>query len=126
MNTTMTNFINLSAFDKDFKRLEKRYRTLPEDFSLLKRVLGSIYQGLMENTNVFVPIESFCGENYTSNKVRKFTCKALKGKGNQSGIRIIFVYEKEKQQITFVEIYYKGDKENEDKERLKNFISSIE
>lgn len=122
----MTNFINLSAFDKDFKRLEKRYRTLPEDFSLLKRVLDSIYQGLMENTNVFVPIENFCGKNYTSNKVKKFTCKALKGKGSQSGIRIIFVYEKEKQQITFIEIYYKGDKKNEDKERLKNFIFSIE
>lgn len=126
MNTTMIKFINLPEFDKDFKKLEKRYRSLSEDFDLFKKILDSIYQSLIGNANVFVLIESFCGENFTSNKVRKFTCKALKGKGNQSGIRIIFVYEKEKQQITFVEIYYKGDKENEDKERLKNFISSIE
>ena len=122
----MIKFINLPEFDKDFKKLEKRYRSLSEDFDLFKKILDSIYQSLIGNANVFVLIESFCGENFTSNKVRKFTCKALKGKGNQSGIRIIFVYEKEKQQITFVEIYYKGDKENEDKERLKNFISSIE
>ena len=122
----MIKFINLPEFDKDFKKLEKRYRSLSEDFDLFKKILDSIYQSLIGNANVFVLIESFCGENFTSNKVRKFTCKAKKGKGNQSGIRIIFVYEKEKQQITFVEIYYKGDKENEDKERLNNFISSIE
>ena len=122
----MIKFINLPEFDKDFKKLEKRYRSLSEDFDLFKKILDSIYQSLIGNANVFVLIESFCGENFTSNKVRKFTCKTLKGKGNQSGIRIIFVYEKEKQQITFVEIYYKGDKENEDKERLNNFISSIE
>ena len=122
----MTKFINLPEFDKDFKKLEKRYRSLSEDFELFKKILDSIYRGLIGNVNVFVPIESFCGETYTSNKVRKFTCKSLKGKGNQSGIRIIFVYEKEKQQITFIEIYYKGDSENEDRERLNNFISSIE
>ena len=51
-------------------------------------------------------------------KGRKFACRALKGKGVQSGIRVIYAYFEEKDRIELVEIYYKGDKENEDRERI--------
>ncbi len=55
-------------------------------------------------------------------KAKKFACKALKGKGAQSGIRIIYAYHEEEDRIEFIEIYYKGDKENEDRERvLRNY-----
>ena len=57
-------------------------------------------------SNAIVPIEGCCGENYTANKVRKFSCMSLKGKGAASGIRVIFVWEEEKQLISFIEIYY--------------------
>jgi len=48
----------------------------------------------------------------------KFTCRSLKGKGVQSGIRIIYAYFEEQDKIELVEIYYKGDKENEDRQRV--------
>ena len=67
-----------------------------------------------------------CGESYTSYKVRKFAWRSLKGKGNQSGIRIIFLWEEISRTITFVEIYFKGDKSLEDKERLKDAIKGVE
>jgi hypothetical protein len=51
--------------------------------------------------------------------VKKFACKSLKGKGVQSGIRIIYSYFEKDDRIEFVEIYYKGDKENDDRERIK-------
>ena len=51
-------------------------------------------------------------------KAKMFACKALKGKGVQSGIRVIYAYFSTEDVIEFVEIYYKGDKENEDKERI--------
>ena len=38
----------------------------------------------------------------------------LKGRGAASGIRVIFVWEESKRQVTFIEMYFKGDKENED------------
>ena len=52
-------------------------------------------------------------------KARKFACKALKGKGAQSGIRVIYAYHADEDWIEFIEIYYKGDKESEDRERIK-------
>jgi len=40
-------------------------------------------------------------------KLKKFSCKALKGKGNRSGIRIIYVFYPEKLEVEFLEIYFK-------------------
>ena len=49
----------------------------------------------------------------------KFQVKsALKGKGAQSGIRIIYAYYEAEDWIEFIEIYYKGDKESEGRERV--------
>jgi hypothetical protein len=55
-------------------------------------------------------------------KIKKIACKALKGKGVNSGLRLIYAYFPDKQRITFVELYHKNDKENEDRKRImENF-----
>jgi len=51
-------------------------------------------------------------------KARKFACKSLKGIGSRSGIRIIYAYYEKEDKIEFIEIYFKGDKEAEDRERI--------
>ena len=51
-------------------------------------------------------------------KVRRFACKALKGKGSRSGIRVTYLWYEEEMRAELAEIYYKGDKENEDRSRL--------
>lgn len=51
-------------------------------------------------------------------KAKKFACRSLKGRGVQSGIRVIYAYFEEQDRIELIEIYYKGDKENEDRERI--------
>ena len=121
----MLNYVTTKEFDKDFKALQKRFRTLDKDFSLMKKFSLEPHYEQGTPQTAFVPIEGFCGERYVSNKVRKFSCMSIKGRGAASGIRIIFVWEEEKRQITFIEMYFKGDKENEDRTRLRNFISSL-
>ena len=51
-------------------------------------------------------------------KAKKFACRSLKGKGVQSGIRVIYAHFEEKDKIELIEIYHKGDKENEDRDRI--------
>lgn len=51
-------------------------------------------------------------------KARKFACRSLKGRGVRSRIRVIFAYYPDKDRLDFIEIYFKGDKENEDKKRI--------
>ncbi|MDZ7725307.1 MAG: hypothetical protein U5R06_21440 [candidate division KSB1 bacterium] len=55
-------------------------------------------------------------------KVKKFACKALKGKGSRSGLRVIYSFDKRTHHVHFIEIYYKGDKANEDIARIKRYI----
>lgn len=76
-------------------------------------------------STAFLPIEGFCGKNYTANKVRKFACRSLPGRGNHSRIRIIFVWQEKTRTVTFTEIYFKGDKSEEDRNRLKTFLDRL-
>lgn len=55
-------------------------------------------------------------------KVKKIASDSFKGRGNNSGFRLIYAYFEESQKIVLVELYHKGEKENEDRERiLRNF-----
>jgi len=56
-------------------------------------------------------------------KVNKFACSDLKGKGNNSGIRLVYAYISETITVILLEIYFKGDRENENRQRIKNFLS---
>lgn len=48
------------------------------------------------------------------------------GHGSQSGIRIIFIWQLVISTLTFVEVYFNGDKSDEDRERLKEFLKKLE
>lgn len=118
------NYRSLPSFERDFKKLSKRYGTLGDDFETLKKYSIEIFhQGIVKMDDP-VEISGACGDTFKSYKVKKFACKSLKG-GSRSGLRVIYVHEPAENKITFVEIYYKGDTENEDKARLKEFISKL-
>jgi len=50
----------------------------------------------------------------------RFFCRYLKG----SSLRIIYAYLERRGKIEFIELYYKGDKENENHERIKDYLNS--
>jgi len=123
--TKKIDYESTPEFEKDFKKLEKRYRTLEKDFDTMKKYTLETHYLEGAPTTAFIPIEGFCTKDYQSIKVKKFACIALKKFGNRSGIRVIYVFEPAILKVTFIEIYYKGDKANEDRERLKKAISYI-
>ena len=115
------NYKFTAEFEKDFKRLLKRFKTLEEDFETLKKY----HIELFHNKNIPGPllIPGFCTNTMQSYKVKKFASRSLKNRGSNSGLRVIYVFNRELDEITFIEIYFKGDQENEDKIRLKKWIS---
>lgn len=111
-------FEELIEFNKDLKYLMKRYRTLHEDLDIVKKVL---VVNPDERPPFSYRIDNLALETCII-KVKKIACKSLKGKGVNSGLRLIYAHFPEQQRIVFVEIYYKGDKNLEDRERiLKHF-----
>lgn len=115
------NITKLPVFEKDFKKLVKRFRTLDSDLENFIKVQLKMFHKLDIDNKGIVEIQGLGIEYPKIYKARKFACKALKGTGSRSGIRIIYAYFDKEDKIEFIEIYYKGDKENEDRERiLKN------
>lgn len=108
----------LVGFEKDLKRLSKKFRTLEEDLeTFIQNQLNLYHKFHIDNRGIF-PISGL-GISYPKIfKAKKFTCRSLKGKGVASGIRVIYAHFEQEDVIELVEIYYKGEKENEDRNRL--------
>jgi len=108
----------LPEFEKDLKKLIKRFKTLEDDLKNFLRTQPNLYHKLkIDNRGIF-QISGLKIENPKIYKAKKFACRSLKGTGVQSGIRVIYAYFEEEDKIELIEIYYKGDKENEDRERI--------
>ena len=111
-------FDELNEFKKDLKTLLKKYRTLNDDLDVVKQVLSASPD---ERPPFSFRIDDLGLETRVI-KVKKIACKALKGKGVNSGLRLIYAHFEKEEKIVFIELYHKNDKENEDKQRiLTNF-----
>jgi hypothetical protein len=114
-----------SEFDKDLKKLLKRFKTLEEDLQIfIEKELFLFHKMDVDNRGVFQLTDLEFREPKVF-KAKKFACRALKGRGSQSGIRIIYAFFEKEDKIEFIEIYFKGDKENEDRERIDGFFSKL-
>jgi hypothetical protein len=115
--TLFKKITHVPEFEKDMKRL-KRFSSLEEDLRMfIKVALNAFHKQNIDSKAIF-HISDLGIHSPKIYKARKFACKALKGKGVQSGIRVIYAYREEDDWIEFIEIYYKGDKKNEDRERI--------
>jgi len=124
-------FEELDEFKKDLKNLIKKYRTLKQDLEVVKQILEILPQ---ERPPFSFRIDNL-GIQTCVIKVKKIACKALKGRGVNSGLRLVYAYfeeiqevkegeknviEKQEERIVFIELYHKNNKVIEDKDRIKN------
>lgn len=107
-------FETLNEFRKDLKHLLKKYRTLNDDLEVVMKDLNDE----PEESPPFSFRINNLGIETCIIKVKKIACKALKGRGVNSGFRLIYAYFQEDKKIIFIELYHKNDKENEDKQRI--------
>lgn len=108
-------FDALPEFTKEFQRLAKKYRSLPNDLEEFKRVLMVQPLGNSKHFNVITK-----NEEVAILKARLF-CRYLKG----SSLRIIYAFHTKRLAIEFIEIYFKGDKENEDRKRVMEYMENL-
>lgn len=113
------------AFLKDFRRLERRFKTLPSDLDVAKRNAIELTHKLGFNNFSVFRIQGMGTEHIHIYKLKKFACRSLKGTSSQSGIRIIYAYIPKEKTVVFLEIYYKGDQTTENQQRIKEYLSSL-
>ncbi len=105
-------------FEKDIKKLRKRFKTIENDLQSFIKVQLKLYHKLNVDQKGIFQFSNIQIENPKIYKAKKFACRSLKGTGVQSGIRVIYAYFEERDEIQLIEIYYKGDKKNEDRKRI--------
>ena len=122
---TKLTYSSTEEFELDLKRLLKKFNSLNEDIEVAKAFAIDLYHTQKINKQAIFPIPQFCTDEVLIYKLKKFACKALKGRGVKSGIRIIYAFHTKVQKVEFIEIYFKGEAENEDKNRIKMYLSAI-
>jgi len=106
----------LAEYEKDIKKLSRKYRTLPEDMEVVKKVL---FVNPKERPPFSFRIDNLGIETCVI-KVKKIASKSFKGKGVNSGFRLIYAHFERENRIVFIELFHKSNKEIEDKDRIFN------
>jgi hypothetical protein len=121
----MISYEETNEFIRDFKKLLKKFSSLNDDFGISKKYTIELFhvksidnRGIFEIQGIGNTIER------QFFKIKKFQCKSLKGRGARSGIRVTYVYFPTEQRILFLEIYFKANQENENRQRIIDFINA--
>jgi mRNA-degrading endonuclease RelE of RelBE toxin-antitoxin system len=110
--------VELHEFNKDFKRLFKRYKSIDKDLEDVKKILMLF----PDESPPFSFRINGLGIDTCIIKVKKITSNNFKGRGSNSGFRLVYAWFPEKRSITLIELYHKGEKALENRDRiLRNF-----
>ena len=96
-----------AQFDKDFKRLAKKYASLPND-------LKELQDQLLENPILGISLGNNCYKIRLSIK--------SKGKGKSGGARVITFIQMIEEEIVLITMYDKSETENVDDKFLKAIV----
>lgn len=113
---TKIRFEECAPFRKEFDRLAKKFRTLPEDLERLKKVIEPDPVGPSQHRTVV-----HRGEGVSIVKGHLF-CRALR----RDSLRIIYAWHADRITLVWVEVYHKADKANEDRVRIAEYLRSIQ
>lgn len=128
LDNIVSNFkeiVELPEFKKDLKKLRKRFSTLEDDLqNFVSTQLIMFHKLGLDNNGVF-RLTDLGFDDPPVFKAKKFACRSLKGKGAMSGIRVIYAYSPDINEIVFIEVYFKGNKESENRKRILDSFLKI-
>jgi len=123
-------FNRLPEFEKELKRLAKKWRSLSEDVRKAEIVIKSLYVDIPGFNRDEARANLFTGKraailkqdsNYEAVKMR-LDCTSL---GSKDALRLVFTYVYSGETCTLVELFSKTDKAREDSIRLQVYIDSL-
>ena len=103
------NIISLDAFNKDIKRLLKKYKQITNDLKILKDTL-------VKNPKQGVELERNCF------KIRLVNSSIPTGK--RSGFRVIYYYLDQQNNLFLMSIYSKSELENISDEKIIEILKN--
>lgn len=106
-------FDEYSYFTREYDRLYKRFPSLDRDIEKVKKFLVRYPEGSGgKNWNIL----------HRTERVIVFKTRLACMYLRRSALRLVYAYLPNKNHIDLIEIYFKGDKENEDRQRIKEYL----
>jgi hypothetical protein len=109
-------FSEESKFAREYARLYKRFLSLDTDITKVKQVMvqspegrGSKHWNVLHRAKDVVILKT------------RISCASL----HRDALRLVYAYLPAEIRIDLIEIYFKGDKENEDRERIKEYLNGL-
>lgn len=111
----MSEFYQLPEFEKELKKLSKKYPSLIHDIEDIKQILLGTPTGIGKNFTIISTVR-----DVKIVKVR-IRCESLRART----IRMIYAYHADRIEFMYIELYFKGDKEAEDQVRIRKYLEKI-
>ena len=111
----MSRFDQSPEFEHELKKLVKKYPSLPQDIKNLEDILVCSPTGRGNN---FTIVHSSLSIKIVKTRL---ACKSLRDRS----VRIVYAYHESTITFIYLEIYFKGDKENEDRARIEEYLKNL-
>lgn len=123
INKISHDVLFVPEFEKDALSLKDKFETLGNDLKVFIETGLKLYHDLKVDNEGIRLIKNL---NIKTGKVYeavKFACRAIKGKGAQSGIKIVYAHFEQERRIELIEIYYQEEKDAVDQERIYKYYN---
>ncbi len=107
-------------FKHDLSTLCKNFPTVNDDVNIVQKVLAI---NPLEQSPFSVKLKTI-GE-MSIIKIRQMASQHFKGKGLNSGFRLIYAYDKENDKIVLIQIYHASQKGKVDQARLAKLEETV-
>lgn len=125
------NFDQAPEFQKELKRLGKKWLSLSDDIEYVKPRIESLYVSRDDqDTNLRqYRADFFAGKTAAIIAAPSDDMEAIKMRldvaslGRNDKVRVVFVAVRSRNSITFIELYAKNEKDREDTKRIKKYLA---
>jgi hypothetical protein len=110
--------IRVDEFEKDIHKLRK-YNSIEEDVDTFIKALLGYFPELEHPTFHAKKLTDFGEGFHFVYKAKKVRCKYLR---SMTDLRVVYTYDKYKNEIIMISIYAKNKQENHDVDRIKKYL----
>jgi hypothetical protein len=112
----MNHFNRQYEFEKELKKLSKKFPSLEDDLKSFEKILVVEPLGIGKNFTIIHDREEVAIVK------ARLACRSLQG---DRSLRIIYAHHRNTISFVYIELYHKGNKVNEDRDRYQAYVEAF-
>jgi hypothetical protein len=118
------NFKATAEFSKELKKFQKKWKTMKSDLLLVEKLIENLYSNSEFHDLFFSGKKGAILSVLELGEVVKMRLDCASS-GAKGLLRLTFIFIRQENVVTFVELYSKSEKSREDKRRIDRCLSEL-